>query len=200
MRYRIKTEDGPHESFLKVAVYDGGEEGSDPIVEYNDTSPPDDSLTHFGFDSSSGASATVRHSCKSTLRQPCGHTLECVSSGSYCGLDGPNAVCECDNEHIWDRAKMECRLSKLNLGEECESSKQCAKLEAKCRTVETAVEEEEEEEDGGKKKAHKRKICKCLDQYYENDEGWCEERAGTVTMPLLLHFISFWRLFRLHPN
>ena len=140
---------------VNVALYDAGEEGLEPIISYEDPNPPAD-LSHYGISSTfPGAAAEV--DCRSTLLQPCAHSVECVTPGTLCSQDGADARCECDVALVTDVPALKCVKSDLRLGEQCLSSKQCVHLEAKCRTT------------------YAGKVCRCLDGWMSNREGVCVE-------------------------
>ena len=108
-----------------------------------------------------GAIATVslKHHCKSEMGGECVHTSECSVHGTVCLPRGLEATCDCDEDHVRDESGGGCKTNPIKIGEECTTSKQCAKLEAKCR----------------RRKGSKKKVCSCLKTHYVDSEGACSE-------------------------
>ena len=80
--------------------------------------------------------------------------------------------CECDESHIWEREDMTCRVSSVKLGEECQSTKQCARLNARCKTLKVSTEDDGEED---------KKVCQCLNMEKESRDGKCVDSTGLIS-------------------
>ena len=122
-------------TYTTVGVYPAGEEGAEPFITFTDEfQTKSDPLTHYGFalrSDGNDAKAVIEHNCEAKLGGHCVHTVECVGKGTECNNNGILAACVCDEEHVMDRNK--CIASSIRIGDPCENSRQCAKLEAKCK-------------------------------------------------------------------
>ena len=132
--FRVKA----REQYTMLGIYEAGEDGSEPILSYKDLTPPADTLTHYGFSVESvdrRAKVHIEHNCRAALKSFCIHPAECTVEGSTCPFHGMESKCTCDDEHIVSKDGRMCVTNPIKIGEECTSSKQCYKLDAKCEFV-----------------------------------------------------------------
>ena len=159
--FRLKV----RQEYILVGLYEAGEEGSEALVSYKDMAPPKEPFTHYGFAVSaksgvkSRASVSLKQHCKAEMGARCVHTSECSVHGTICLPRGLEATCDCDEEHIRSVAGNHCRTNPIKIGEVCVNSKQCAKLEAKCR----------------RRKGSRRRVCTCLKTHFVDADGMCAE-------------------------
>ena len=95
---------------------------------------------------------------------------------------GKNAVCGCDEDHIEVSNGLErvCRSNPIEIGQECQNSRQCAKLEAKCRTV---------KDPNLNSNQVVRKVCQCFNTQRVDKDGICVDEKDRAKL-------EFGRLFR----
>ncbi len=121
----------------------------------------------------SKVSSVVLHQCSVPLGSRCLHFVECVDYGVTCLSDGLSATCDCDEDHV--RVGDRCIENSIRVGDECQNSRQCARLGAKCR-----------KNHARKDKLKKKKVCRCLGNFYLSSEGNCAEEKDTGLVDVTL--------------
>ncbi len=145
------------QDYTQIGLYEAGADGGEPLITFKDEKSDKSIWTHYTFSVSKGH-VDIAHRCTASLGQDCIHALECMPEvGVLCSPT--DATCDCDEDHV--RFEDTCVANPAQVGDSCVDSRQCAKLEARCRPTIKG-------DDASKK-------CVCPHEYYINSYGVCTE-------------------------
>lgn len=167
----VKVKKRPEYTGISLHGYEASEIG-EPLVSIKDSDQPLTDVSMYGFalvTQQEEDQVRVHHVCQASLFAPCVHALECVDDDTTCTFH-PGGVstarCECDETHILDENGLRCVDNPIQLGDPCVNSKQCAQLDAKCRTVKGTTE----------------RVCKCFPNQEVDEAGRCVEEKDKALL------------------